>query len=40
MRENSDMALQQSPPTCSVETFQQQVQKLFIDILTDIDLRG
>lgn len=27
-------------PTCSTETFQQQVQKLFIDILIDVDLWG
>lgn len=25
-------------PTCSTESFQQQVQKLFIDILADVDL--
>lgn len=26
--------------TCCTETFQQQVQKLFIDVLTDVDLRS
>lgn len=26
--------------TCSVESFQQKVKKLFVDILADVDLRG